>query len=75
MKRFLHSILLLVFTGAIAFAEGPTPPPDAAASSSNLMAIAEAPLLPQPTRLQQMTYMIKGAGEPRYRWEIIPVTR
>ena len=60
MKRFLNSILLLVFTGMIASAQGPTPPPDAAESSSNLMAMAEAPLLPQPTRLEQMKYIIKA---------------
>jgi hypothetical protein len=60
MKRFLHSILLVVFTGALALAEGPTPPADTTEFSSSLIAMAEAPLLPQPTRLQQMKYMIKA---------------
>jgi hypothetical protein len=60
MKRFLHSILLVVFTGALALAEGPTPPADTTEFSSSLIAMAEAPLLPQPTRLQQVKYMIKA---------------
>src|SRR6267142_1893481 len=68
MTQFFHLSLVLIFTSTLASAQAP--PPDATESSSvmvmgltdsssNIMAVAEAPLLPQPTRLQQMKNMIK----------------
>jgi hypothetical protein len=65
MKRFLHSVLLIVFIGAGALAQGPLPDANESSSSvmagtdSSIMAIAEEPLLLAPTRLQQMKYMVK----------------
>src|ERR1051326_6935466 len=60
MRLFLHCFLLFVSAGALARADGPPPPADTTEFSSSLIAMAEAPLLPQPTRLQQMKYMIKA---------------
>lgn len=68
MKRFFHLSLVLIFT--CGFASAQAPPPDATESSSlsatdpgdfssSIIAMAEAPLLPQPTRLQHMKAMIK----------------
>jgi hypothetical protein len=57
MRSFYISLVLL-FTCALASAQAP-PPNDATESSSSIMAMAEAPLLPPPTRLQQMKSMIK----------------
>ncbi|HEY4678196.1 MAG TPA: hypothetical protein VIJ01_13595 [Candidatus Angelobacter sp.] len=54
--RFIHLILVLLFTGALGSAE--TPRVDATEAAS-VMALAEAPLLPPPTRVQQMKYMVK----------------
>jgi hypothetical protein len=64
MKRLFHISLLLIFAGALASAEGQRL--DAAestglmaADSGSLIALAEAPLLPAPTRIQQMKYMVR----------------
>lgn len=57
MRSFYIS-LVLFFTCALASAQAP-PPDDATESSSVVMAMAEAPLLSQPSRLQQMKNMIK----------------
>ena len=66
MMRFLLTLVLIVSCG---FASAQAPPPDATESSSvtaiepdsssSLMALAQAPLLLQPTRVQQMKNMIK----------------
>lgn len=66
MTRFFLTFVL-IFSCALASAQAP--PPDATESSSvmatpssdssSIILIAEAPLLPQPTRLQQMKSMIK----------------
>ncbi len=66
MTRFFLTLVLIFSCG---FATAQAPPPDAMESSSvtaiepdsssGLMAMAEAPLLLQPTRMQQMKYMIK----------------
>jgi hypothetical protein len=66
MTRFFLTLVLILSYG-LALAQAP--PPDAEESSSvrsvdlgsstSLIAIAEAPLLPQPTRMQQMKNMIK----------------
>jgi hypothetical protein len=58
MTRFFHFCLIVIFAGGLAFAQAP-PVDEATESSSVVMAVAEAPLLPQPTRLQQMKNMIK----------------
>jgi hypothetical protein len=65
MTRFYHLILVLVFTGVLASAQGPLPDASESSSSvmagtdSSVMAMAEAPLLSQPTRVQQMKNLIK----------------
>jgi len=56
--RSLNIIAVLIFICGLASAQAP-PPDDATESSSVVMAMAEAPLLPPPTRLQQMKSMIK----------------
>jgi hypothetical protein len=56
MKRLFHISLVLLFAGSLASAEGPHLD---AVDSSSLMAMAEAPLLPAPTALQHMKYMVK----------------
>jgi hypothetical protein len=56
MKRLFHLSLLLIFAGALGSAEGPQLD---AADSASLMVLAEAPLLPAPTPLQHMKYMVK----------------
>jgi len=56
MTRLLHLVLMLVLISGLAPAQRLIADAD---DSSSLMAMAEAPLLPQPTRFQQMTNMIK----------------
>lgn len=56
--RSLNIIAVLIFISALASAQAP-PLDDATESSSVVMAVAEAPLLPPPTRFQQMRNMIK----------------
>jgi hypothetical protein len=56
MKRFFHISLLLIFAGLLASAQGPQ---FDAMNSQSLMALAEAPLLPAPTKIQQMKFMVK----------------
>src|SRR5258708_366051 len=62
--------LVLIFSCGFASAQAPPDatesssvmapdPTDSSSSSSRVMALADAPLLPQPTWLQQMRYMIK----------------
>jgi hypothetical protein len=67
MTRFFLTLILILSYG---LASAQAPPPDAeesssirvmdAGPSSSLIAMAEAPLLPQPTRMQQMKYMIRA---------------
>jgi hypothetical protein len=58
--RSLYISLVLGFSCALAFAQAPPEPSVSSGPSTNaLMAIAEAPLLPPPTRFHQMTNMIK----------------
>jgi hypothetical protein len=68
MTRFFHLSLVLIFTCSLVSAQELLPDaPESSSvmttnltdSSSSLMAMAEAPLLAQPTRLQQMKNMIK----------------
>jgi hypothetical protein len=56
MRSFYIS-LILFFTCALAFAQAPPEPSEP--SPDTLMAMAEEPLLPPPTRVQQMKSMIK----------------
>src|SRR4051794_3767699 len=56
MKRLFNISLLLIFAGLLASAEGPHLD---AADATSLMAMAEAPLLPAPTPLQHMKYMVR----------------
>ena len=64
MKRLFHLSLVLFFFGLLSAAEDPHL---AAAEGSrlegvdsvDLMVLAEAPLLPAPTRIQQMKYMVR----------------
>ena len=56
MKRLFQLSLLLIFAGLLAFAEDPNL---YAPDSATLMAMAEAPLLPAPTPLQHMKYMVR----------------
>ncbi|MGC2744027.1 MAG: hypothetical protein WA672_12615 [Candidatus Angelobacter sp.] len=57
MKRSFHFSLVLILTCGIASAQGPTA--DGTDSSSSVMTMAEAPLVPQSTRVQQMKSMIR----------------
>jgi hypothetical protein len=57
MTQSFHLSLVLIFTCGLASAQAP--PPDATESYSSAVAMAEAPLLPPPTRLQHMKSMIK----------------
>jgi hypothetical protein len=68
MTRFFHLSLVLIFTCGLASAQALLPDaPESSSvttanltdSSSSVMAMAEAPLLTQPSRLQQMKNMIK----------------
>jgi len=56
MKRLFHITLFLIFASLLAFAEDPH---FDAANPQGLMDMAEAPLLPAPTKIQQMKYMVK----------------
>lgn len=56
MKRLLHLSLVLIFAGLLSAAEDPH---FGALDSADLMAMAEAPLLPAPTRIQQMKFMVR----------------
>jgi hypothetical protein len=57
MMRFFYLTLVLILTCCVA--SGQEPPADGTDSSSSVMAMAEAPLVPQPTRVQQMKNSIK----------------
>lgn len=56
MKRLFHLSLFLIFAGLLACAEDPH---FNAMDPGDLMALAEAPLLPAPTKIQQMKYMVR----------------